>query len=501
MGIWRGTSTLLAANLVNRLVDFVYRVYLVRIVGAEFIGLFHMAVPPYSIMLLLSGAGVAPAVGNLVAERLAAGDPAGVSRVFRRALMLVLAAGTIMSTLFLTGAGIVSERMLGDSRLHLMLLSIAPAILIVSVSGIYRGYFQGRQQMLPVALAQLVEQVVTLTVTIGLLLGIDTGNPGLKLGLMGVGVTAGELAGLGVLQVLWGRCQREIRPHPWARRTAAELNCREIDHKIVGLAAPVTLTRMVATMSLALGAVLIPRELMAAGSTRSEAVALYGLLTGLAMPIVAFPSLITFAVSYNLIPAVAAAQAREDYGRVKYLLAKTLSLTQWATVPLVVTALLFPGEISHLIYGTTAPAPALRIMALAAPLLYIEQVETGVLQGLSRPALNLRNYAVSEALTVTLFFVLVKPLGLAGAAWAVGLGIMAEAILDYASVSACLKEKISTARIFLPPLAAGLIMAAVAMALVGPSRAIAGPGPAAMAGPLAAGLAVFAFIFILWHRR
>ncbi len=499
MGLWKGTSTLLASNLINRLVDFIYRAYLVRLVGAETIGLFQIALPLYFILLLLSGAAVASAVGTLVAERLAAGDRPGVTRVFRLALIITVIGGSLTSTLLLFGGGFITERVLRDPRLHLMLLSIAPAILVVSIAGVYRGYFQGHQQMLPVALAQLLEQAATLGVTIGLLLSVATDDPAIRLALMGSGLTAGEMVGLATLQVFWARLKRTSQPT--SPLTAPTISRGEVIQKIISQAGPVTLTRLVASLSMAIGTVLIPGQLMASGYSRSEATSMYGLLTGLAMPIVAFPSLITFAVSYNLIPAISAARARKDHTRVRTLFEKAHQFTLWATLPLVVSALIFPGEISHLIYGTAAPAAALQTLALFAPLLYIEQIESGVLQGLSRPGLNLRNYAISEVVTILLFFVLIQPWGLVGAALAIALGIMVEAILDYLAASSCLVDQPSALAVFLPPLIAGLIMAVVAGCLISLSRATVGPGPASMAGPLAMGLALYALTFRLIGRQ
>ncbi len=492
--LWKGTSVLLATNLVYRVVDFVYRVYLVRLVGAEVIGLFQVVLPVYLTLLLLAGAGVSPAVANLVAERVATGDVAGCRRVVRTALRWNVLAGTLSAGGLIALAEFAAVAVLRDARVYLALLAVAPALLVVSVQGIFRGYFQGRQRMGPIAVAQLSEQATGVAVVLPLLVLLAPGESSLKLAVLGVGMTAGEIVSLVTLLHYWGT-QREALP--WRSERQGTTGGGNVLARLLRLAAPISASRLLGTASLAANAFLIPARLVQSGYTRREAMSLYGQLTGMAMPLVSFPAIVTFALAFNLVPTVSALQACSDYAGIRRALERALWLTEALALPVAVTLVLLPHEVSFLAYRTATPAPALFWMAIGSPLLYLEHVMSGVLQGLGRPSLALRNFAVGEGVSLLISLWLVPPLGLAGTGIGFSVGAAAEAALDYRAATRLLPDRPSLPRVWASPLVAGGVMAVTMLALARPLQAALGYGAHPTLTLVAAGAAVYLGVLLL----
>lgn len=474
----RGTTILLVANTWNRAVDFLYRIYLVRLIGAEAIGAFQVIMPFYSLLLILGSAGIPAAVANLVAERRSKQDALGIERLMRLSLWLTALLGTAATTVMLLGAGPLTGLVMRDPRLHLVLLAVAPALLVVAVSSVYRGYFQGLQTMWPVALAQLVEQVVNVSVTLPLLFLFLPRGLELTLAGMGVGLTCGEIAGLVTLMIVYQRLQRGARGLSWRWRPAEEAVPETADVPAVfALAWPTTLARLLGSVSMMISAVLIPVRLMTGGFDRPGATALYGQLTGMAMTLVAFPTLITYALAYNLVPAISAAYARGDRQDLSAVLHRALTTTLLITLPSAALLTLLAASLTSLAFGTMAPALPLLVVAAASPFLHVEQVMTGVLQGLGKPAVALRNFAVGEGSSLVLVYFLVPGLGITGAALAWAIGFVLEAVLDFGSSLRLLKLHLNLAPLVLRP----LLAVAPAFALL----AWLGPGPLRPAPPAA----------------
>ncbi|MHB9146467.1 MAG: putative polysaccharide biosynthesis protein [Symbiobacteriia bacterium] len=487
----RGTTILLAANTWSRVVDFAYRIYLVRLVGAEMIGAFQVVLPFYLLLLILGSAGIPAAVANLVAERRSRRDPVGIERLMRLSLGLTSILGTTSTLLLLVGARPLVTFVLRDPRLYLMLLAMAPSLAAVAVSAVYRGYFQGQQTIWPVALSQLLEQLTQVTVTLVLLTWVVRSGPEATLTGLGIGVTCSELAGLITLMVIYQRFTGRARGLSWRWRPAeaARVPERADLPAVVALAWPTTLTRLLGSVSLMANAVVIPARLMATGVDRHGATALYGQLTGMAMTLVSFPSLITFALAYNLIPAISAAYARKDLDRIASVLRRSLLLVLLVTLPAATILTLLAASLTTLAFATTGPALSLALLAVVSPFLHVEQIMTGVLQGLSKPAVALRNFAAGEALSLVLVILFVPSVGIAGAALGWAIGFVVEAFLDYRAAMGVLKLRLNLPGLAMRPLLAVLPAATILLWL--------DPGPLQAASPgltvalAAAALAVY----------
>lgn len=460
----RGTSILLLANGVNRVFEFAYRVYLVRLVGSETIGAFQVVLPFYFTLLIIGSAGIPAAVANLVAEKRARADYAGAHRIVSTAILMV---GTLsfLVTLGLTfSAWPVVTRIIRDPRLYLALLAIAPAVTIVPICSIYRAYFQGMQNMIPVATAQLVEQITHIAVTLPLAAALLPYGLDMTLVGMGVGLTLGELSGIIYIIGAYARDQRDVAVHPWTRPVGEAPAPGDLP-AMFRLAVPITASRLLASVSWTLSAILIPRSLEWAGNTQSQATALYGQLTGMAFPILNAPTIITYALSYNLVPAISAAYSKRDVASIEALLSRSLKITQVVALPAAVCLYLLAEPISLLAFDLREPGVPLAVLALGSPFLHFEAVVSGVLQGLGKPALALKNFAIGETLSLLAIYLLTPPLGVKGAAIGIMVGIVLEGIMDYASTLKVLGIRLPLGRVLWKPAMAAAAMAVLLLAL------------------------------------
>ncbi len=158
-GLLAGTVILAAAGLLCKVIGAAYRVPLTNLLGAEGIGLYQLVFPFYILLLNLSSTGFPSALSTLTAERLAAGDDRGADAVFFAGLRILLIAGGAFTLLALIFAPAVAG-LLGNPAAAPAIRLIAPSVLFVGGIAAVRGSFQGRMNMVPTALSQLIEQLV-----------------------------------------------------------------------------------------------------------------------------------------------------------------------------------------------------------------------------------------------------------------------------------------------------------------------------------------------------
>jgi stage V sporulation protein B len=206
----KGALILSAAGLGVRLMGAGLKIFLAAVMGDEGIGLYQMAYPVYTTLLAISTAGIPIAVSKLVAESLAQKDFRGAYRVFKVALAILTILGSVFTLLLLLGANFFASSIAQDPRAYYPLIGISPAIFLVTIMSVFRGFFQGQQEMMPTASSQIVEQaarIVVVIVLVYLLLprGLEFAAAGAAFG-----AVAGALFSLLFLLFLFFRSRKGI---------------------------------------------------------------------------------------------------------------------------------------------------------------------------------------------------------------------------------------------------------------------------------------------------
>ena len=159
-------SILAAAGILVRLIGLIYKVPMTRILGREGIGYYNTAYEIYNIGLILSSYSLPLAISKLIAARRIRGQYQDARRVYLCGMAFGVTVGTIMTGLLLLGSSWITSTIFKSPGSALPLAVMAPTVLIFSIMGIIRGYFQGFGNMIPTSVSQIIEQVVHAAVSI-----------------------------------------------------------------------------------------------------------------------------------------------------------------------------------------------------------------------------------------------------------------------------------------------------------------------------------------------
>ncbi|RKP54500.1 stage V sporulation protein B [Cohnella endophytica] len=453
---------LLAAGLLNRILGFVPRIALPRMIGAEGVGLIQLVFPFTIVMLTLIAGGIPLAVAKLVAEADSRGDNRSVGTILRVSVALSLAVSLFAAAICFLLSDLISTRIMTDARVHTAFLTMIPVLPLVAVSSVWRGYFQGKQNMIPTALSQTTETLFRIAATLlfawlFLPFGLEYAAAGAVLGMV-----LGELAGL---VVLWLQLRKDrVKPPNDTPRVKASRIDESPLKAILHTAIPVTGSKMIGSLSYLLESILTVRSLVVAGVAAAGATAQYGALQGMVIPLLLLPGALTYSLAVSLVPSLSEAASRGDWVTIHARLHQSMRLAVVTGAPFVVLMGLLAGPICTLLYGDDSMADMLRWLAPLAVFLYMQAPLQAALQALNRPGTALFNTFAGAAVKLALIIQLAtKPqFGIVGAIIAIGVNMILVTLLHWISVARLTGFRMHPLD-FLKVLLAMIVMSAVAL--------------------------------------
>lgn len=343
--------------------------------------------------------GIPLAIAKMVAEAEGAGKPDASKKILQVSLLLTVTAGTLFTGLSLLLAPWVTKVLLPDERVYQTFISMTPMIIIIAVSSVYRGYFQGKQNMIPSASSSVIETIVRIICMLWfahLLMpkGIAYGAAGAMLG-----TAVGELIGMITLLLQYtgeGNKGGKLRPK---QQPVKSVNSKEepttsnksILKRLFGIALPVTGGRMVGSFSYLLETILTNRSLALAGIATSVATAQYGALQGMIIPLLLLPGALTVSLAISLVPSLSEAAARNDRTTIHKRMNQSLRLALVSGAPFAIIMFVLAEPLCLLLYDNAEISSMLKIMAPFALFLYVQSPLQAALQALDRPGRALLN--------------------------------------------------------------------------------------------------------------
>ena len=458
--LYRGAAALALAGLIIKVSNLLVRVPLSRVLDAEGLGIYQMALPAFYALFHIAAGGVPVAVNNLVAEYTAKGRPRVAEQILHLALAYAAVAGGTASAVLLVGAPVLA-RLLGEPRAYWPLVAVAPAVVLFAADAVYRSYLQGRKLMSPSATGSVLEQATKIVVTLaaaGFLVrfGKDRAAGGAALG-----ITAGAV--VSVLYMWW--VYRQIRAED-----AEDLSPKEsrslLARRMLKMAWPVTLGSVSLPLISLMDVGIVQRGFLKAAGPKL-ATAMYGYYSGIAVQVVWFPVVLTNALGNALAPVLTQAAARDDWETVRDRVHLGLKATALLCLPCALGLALLAKPIVMLFGEPRAAVPLLYLspVALLGPLTW---VMTAQLHGLGVTAAPMRNMAVTMLIKVGLDALLAPhpTLHVRGVAAASVITFLINAGLNARELERAIKEPLAWADLLKGPLVGSLVMAAAVVALL-----------------------------------
>lgn len=300
----KGTLLLTLSGFLTKIIGFIYRIFLSQKIGAQGMGIYQLIFPVYTLCYALAVGGIQTAISRLAAAKAALKDEQGARDIF-------LLSATLATTISIL-TGFFLYRHANWFAVHLILeAQCTPLLKILAISvpfGVFHscvnGYYLARKKLSIPAAAQLIEQCFRVAASFLLFSIWSEKGIAITPKLAVFGLLAGELAAwlFTGFMILWDFCKGRYH------LTSMTKPLKELK-AIVALSLPLTCNRLLVNILHSIEAVLIPGHLQLFGLDNASALSIYGVLTGMALPLILFPSAVTNALSTVLLPSVAENQA------------------------------------------------------------------------------------------------------------------------------------------------------------------------------------------------
>lgn len=396
------TALMTAASLLMRCIAMGFQGYLSARIGASGIGLYQLVMSVELLASTFAISGIRFAVTRLVSEELGMGRAGGVHGAMLRSALYALSFGSAAMLLLTRFAEPVGFLWIGDARTVLSLRILAFGLPCIALSSVLSGYFTACGRIWKPSLVHLVEQCAVVGFVAYFLNRAPEGDIERSCAAVCAGVTAADILSLALMLAFYAQDRR--------RHGSREGESFSLTSRMLSVALPLAVSAYARSALSTLEHLLVPRGFRKSGLSADAALAGYGIIHGMAMPVLSFPSCLLSSLAENVIPVLTSAQVRGETERIRREVKKLLG---WSLAfSAAVAAALFASAdfIGTALFSSGEAGRYIRLLAPLVPAMYVDMVVDGCLKGLGQQVWSMGINILDAGLGVLLVYTLL-PLG------------------------------------------------------------------------------------------
>ena len=401
MPIFYSALLLTGVNLLLRLVGTGFQVYISGRIGPEGVGLLQLVMSVGSMALVAGIAGVRTGTMYLTAEELGKGREDNVTWVLSGAFLYSISFSAVLGGSMVVFAPWLAEHWVGNVQTEAALRLYGAFLPIVCLTGVMTGYFTAANRIGTLAAVEVVEQLISMVVTLGMLTFWAGENPAKACLCVVLGSCAGACVTLGCLVFL------RIRRKPQIGKQIP------IFRRLMNTALPLAAADDLKTGINMVENLMVPRRLGLCGTVDSPLGA-FGVVSGMVFPILMFPSCILFALAELLIPELARCAAAGSRERIRHLTQKGLKVAMLYGLVFGGLECLLAKFLCDRLYHNAQAGSYLNLYGLLIPMLYCDLITDAMVKGLGKQKISVGYNIITSAMDVALLYFLLPRYGMQG---------------------------------------------------------------------------------------
>lgn len=445
-----GTAILTITGLVTRIIGFFYRIYLSRLFGEEGMGIYQLLSPVLALSFSLTAAGFQTAISKFVAGQVGLKDGSVPSRrPMAMGLLLTIPLSLACTAGLYLGSDYIAVKLLQEPRTASMIRILSPSVPLSAIHACINGYFYGIKKASVPAGTQLLEQCcrVGCVYLVSAAILAQGHTPSINVAVLGLTIGEG-CSMLACMLAAWYHFSRHALAGTSAMAHYRPLRAASPSHRLfsphsaatpgyvqlLGMVIPLTANRIVLNLLQSVESVSIPAGLRSYGYDNATALSVYGVLTGMAFPMIFFPNALTGSVSVMLLPLISESYARGDDEGIRRAVLRTVKYCFLLGFTCMGFFLITGRLLGEGLYRSPLAGHFIRTLSLICPFLYLDTTLSSILQGLGLAG-RLFLINVTSLLVRLLFILLTVPrLGIQGYLY----GLLASQILQCVLYLGCL---------------------------------------------------------------
>ena len=402
------TSFLIITSLIFRGIDIYFTGYISKKIGTEQMGILGLIMSVYLFGITLATSGINLAVTRVISEELALDNPGGVKKVMKKCLYITLITSISTSLIFWTNTDFIVEKCLHGKVSHSVIHLVCLALPLIAMSSAISGYFAGVRRIYKNAIGQFIEHVAKVIITaiiinIYLPYGLNYACFALILGDL-----ISEIVSFSYIYIIYLLDKRKYS------NSTEILNRDNYTYRIIRISIPIAITSYIRSGLSTFKQLIIPSSLEKSGINSKESLSKYGIINGMALPIILFPDILVKSFASLLIPEFARYNAKKDYKRIKQMTTILLFLIGGSAAILSIILFIFSDFLAELIYKNSSISYYIKILSPLAIFIYVDTVVDSVLRGLDAQVGVMIINILDLAISTSFIYFFVPKLGLVG---------------------------------------------------------------------------------------
>ncbi len=397
---------LTSTSLFIRTVGVSFNVYISNKLGASGVGLFQIIMSVYVFAVTLATSGINLTTTRLVAEGLADLSNKNIKNIVTHCITYALLFGCFAALLLFLNAEQIGEHILSDIRTVKSLKALAVSLPAIALSSVLSGYFTAVRKVIKSASAQIIEEFIRISIAV---FGLNLLMPkGIEYACLAI-VCGGSIAEISACILQYILYKLEIAKYKNVNNSKGATT-----RKMLAIALPIALSGYIRSALTTTEHILIPKKLKSYGSAPDQALAQYGTIHGMALPILLFPAAFLSAFSLLLVPELAESYARKNRRRIEQIISRIIHITLIFTIGISGIFYAFSNELGIAIYNNAEAGFYLKILAPLITVMYLDGVVDAMLKGLNQQISSMGYNILDAFLSVVLVCVLIPLFGIGG---------------------------------------------------------------------------------------
>jgi len=394
------------------------------------LGVYQIAMAFFMVFMTIIASGLPLAISKQVAT----GQKRGVVAA---GLIISLTASTIICLLVLAG-----NRLLGtlftDTRCVALLIALIPSVFAISVYTVIRAVWWGEKRFFLLGATELMEQILRVVVFALMLafafLFVDVSQ------IAALSFTAAFVIAAVVCVVIHINLQKGYN------NRSPFLKGGGMAQAMTGVlksAAPITGVRLVASLTMPVISILIPMRLIAAGWSPAAAVAGFGVLVGMTLPLLTIPQTVISSLSTALVPELSSAHNQQNRESVTRQIQTSLKFTLFITFLLLPAFIALGDGIGTFLYADATSGIFLAKYAWAMVPMSLSQITNAILNSLNAEARAMKHYMIGSAALFAAIWFLPAVMGIGALVIGMGACMSIASVLNLLLIAKLTKGKVA----------------------------------------------------------
>lgn len=392
--------TLTLSSFIIKVLGFVFRIYLSNRIGAEGMGLYQLILSVYALGATISTSGISTAISRLTA-------------IYEKNAKKILKTGIIITQLISFGvafaiwfnAEYIGTNFIKDIRTVSSVKTVALSFPPIALFACLSGYFNGLSRVKYPMRGQIAEQIARIVFIFALISKAMENGIEAALKITSWGIVIGEY--LSAIY-LYKKYRQNLK------RDGAVYTNRGFLKAILKISIPISANGYFQSFLRTAESIIIPGKFILYGYTHKEALSFLGMIKGMAMPLIFFPAVMLSSVSVVSLPHISKAQSKKDSEGIKRAVKKSLILALFTGISVMILFFTLSDKICLIIYKSTEVSETLRSLSVLVPVMYINIVVTGILNGLGKQLFLLVAGIVSSAVKILMICIFIPAYGFQG---------------------------------------------------------------------------------------